>query len=81
METVIDTDLPVYGIIHDLADVFAEQFKYIDTAPPSSRAAYIAATRDCIIGSAIMLHKRFPEYDIALFYKRAGYTGTHPVHT
>lgn len=71
----------MHEMIDDIALAFKEQIIYVETYSGISGDAYLAATRDDIILMAIVIRRYAPKYDINQFYKKAGYTGTHPVHS
>ena len=71
----------MYAMIEDIAKSLDGQLKWVYTYPTEQQKYYEAAIRDDIVAMAIVVHKYCPGYDMDLFYRQAGYTGTHPVHS
>lgn len=71
----------VNRLIDDLADELNKQFRYITTHPTESQAAYEAALKDATIGVVTALHKSVVDFNVDVFYQKAGYPGTNPVHS
>lgn len=68
-------------IINDIADALNQQHDEIAKVSHSeARPLYLAQLQDDTIAMAIVVVKYAPDFDIDLFYKRAGYIGTHPEH-
>lgn len=82
---VLLSNIKVYAntpaVVWDIADGFARQLRDIEQVPDEHhRELYAAATRDNIIMVVSKLLDRYPTFHYSVYYKRAGYRGTHPVH-
>jgi len=75
---------PAYSIIFDLAEAFAYQFLNLALVREEKDATYdnyLAAIKDDAIAVANVLHRKFPEFNMDLYYEAANYPSiAYPVH-
>lgn len=75
MTTLLDQ---MNALIEELAKAFYHQHESLHD---HNNESYKTQLRDDIVAVAIVIHEKFPHYNMNLFYHMSGYEGTYPKHS